>query len=308
MQQTFTLVIPIFAVIAMGWVTTRRKFIEPTGFAALNGFAYWVALPSLLFGSIAKMETRGLIDVALVYLSCCVAVYACAMALGALFFKRSFAQAAMFGLNSTYGNVIYFGTPLVSAAFGPQALAVILAIIAVHSGVLLPLTALLIEIGSRSQGNIRTAFQNTAINLLKNPIIMSILIGFAWRGTGLGLPSAVQNLLTLLGNAAAPLALFCLGAALPTTVGRSLISSEAVLAVIIKLAILPFTVGLVASKIGLSDLAWRVAVLTAAVPTGANAILLARRDASFSEASANIVVLATALSVLTIPMILGWVL
>jgi predicted permease len=52
----------------------------------------------------------------------------------------------VFALNATYGNVIYLGTPLVSAAFGPPGLSLILTIIAVHSGVLLPLAAVLIEI------------------------------------------------------------------------------------------------------------------------------------------------------------------
>jgi malonate transporter and related proteins len=73
------------------------------------------------------------------------------------------------------------------------------------------------------------------------------------------------------------------------------------------LVILPCFVGVVAWELGLPDLSWRVAILTAAVPTGANAILLARRKTNFSEASANTVLLATALSVLTITVILDWV-
>ena len=307
MQQTFALIIPIFIVIAMGWIAVRRKFVDPIGSAALNGFAYWVALPSLLLGSTVTMDTNGLIDVAGIYLGCCVAVYACAVTLGALILKRTVVQAAMFGLNSTYGNISYFGAPLVSAAFGLQALPVPLAIIALQSAVLLPLTAILVEIGSRSQGSIRTVVHNTALNLLKNPIIMSLLIGIAWRTTGLDLPLPVHNLLTLLGNAAAPLALFCLGAALPTAATKSVISPEVILAVIIKLIILPTGVGIIAAEAGLSGLSWRVVVLTAAVPTAANAILLARPETRFSEASANIVVLATSLSAVTVTAILSWV-
>jgi malonate transporter len=64
MQQTLSLVIPIFVVIAMGWIATHRAFIDPPGLAALNGFAYCVALPSLLFGAFANMDVNGLIDAA----------------------------------------------------------------------------------------------------------------------------------------------------------------------------------------------------------------------------------------------------
>lgn len=71
MLQTLGLVIPIFAVIAMGWLAIRRKMMEPNGAAALNSFAYWVALPALLFGSIAEIQTSKLIELAGIYLTCC---------------------------------------------------------------------------------------------------------------------------------------------------------------------------------------------------------------------------------------------
>jgi malonate transporter and related proteins len=306
MLQTFGLVIPIFAIIAMGWLAVRRNILEETGSAALTGFAYWVALPALLFGSIAEIEAKGLIDVAGIYLACCLAVFAFAIAASRVFLRCSLAEAAMFGLNSTYGNVIYLATPLVSAAFGVQGLTLILAIIAVHSGVLLPLAAVLIEIDSGKQGGIGVVVRNSAINLSKNPIIVSILLGFLWRLSGLGMPLALHNFFGLLGRAAVPLALFCLGTSLPTLAVGPSIMTEAAIASIMKLAVLPISVGLAAWIVGLPSLQWRVAVLTAAMPTGANAFLLARRATNFAEASATTVVLTTAVSVLTISVLLNW--
>ncbi len=202
MLQTFALVIPIFAIIVMGWLAIHRNILDQAGSAALTGFAYWVALPSLLFGSIAEIEAKGLMEVAGIYLACCLAVYGFAIAASRIFLRCSLAQAAMFGLNSTYGNVIYLATPLVSAAYGVQGLTLILAIIAVHSGVLLPLAAVLIEVGSGKQGGIGVVVRNSAINLSKNPIIMSILLGFMWRLSGLGMPLALHNFFGLLGRAA----------------------------------------------------------------------------------------------------------
>jgi len=306
MLQTFGLVIPIFAIIAMGWLAIHRNILDQAGSAALTGFAYWVALPSLLFGSIAEIEAKGLIDLAGIYLACCLAVYGCALAVSCFLLRCPLAQAAMFGLNSTYGNVIYLATPLVSAAFGTQGLTLILAIIAVHSGVLLPLAAVLIEVGSGKQGGIGVVVRNSAINLSKNPIIMSILLGFIWRLSGLDMPLALHNFFGLLGRAAAPLALFCLGTSLPPLARGSSSVREAAAGTIMKLAVLPLSVGLVAWAAGLPGLQWRVAVLTAAMPTGANAFLLARRATDYAEASATTVVLTTAISVLTITALLNW--
>ena len=156
MLQIVGLVVPIFAVILLGRLAVSRHILTPEGLEALNGFAYWLALPALLFGSIAESQSLEVIGIAGIYLACCIFVFAATMVLGWLVLDGSLAKSAVFGLNATYGNVIFLGTPLVAAFFGPQGVAQILAIIAFHSGVLLPLAAVFIELGSGRQGGVQT--------------------------------------------------------------------------------------------------------------------------------------------------------
>jgi malonate transporter len=307
MTQTFGLITPLFAVIAMGWLAVRLKWLDSPSLAGLVGFAYWVALPSLLFASIAELDPGGALAVAGIYLACCLVVYGLAVTASSLFLRRPLAQSAMFGLNATYGNVIYLATPLVSAAFGQPGLSLILVIIAVHSGVLLPLAAVLIELDSGKQGGAAVVIRNSILNVLRNPIMMSILLGFLWRLTGIAVPMPLHNLLTLLGRSASPLALFCLGATLPGISGGILVFREAILTTTLKLLILPIFIGAICWLARLPDLQWRVALLTAAMPTGANAFLLARRASDFAEASATAVVLSTGISILTITVLLNWI-
>jgi malonate transporter len=203
-------------------------------------------------------------------------VYALSMIVSTIIFRRPFAEASMFALNATYGNVVYFGIPLVTAAFEPASLPIILAIVAVHSAVLLPGTAILIEIGSESSTSHLKTAQRVATRLLQNAIVMSIIAGLAWRFMKLDLPLPLLNTFTFLGGAAAPLALFCLGASLPNAAITLLSSVEVVVGVIIKLILLPILIGVAGGQLGVEDAAWKVAVLTAAVPTGANANLMAR--------------------------------
>jgi predicted permease len=300
------LVVPLFVIIAMGWLAVRRSMLEPAGLSALTGFTYWAALPALLFGSIAEVDAPRLMDVAGVYLVCCVLIFIVSLFAGRLLLGASLAQTAVFSLNATYGNVIFLGTPLVSAVFGSQGVSLILTIIALHSGVLLPLAAVLIELGSGRQGGVRVVARNTSVGLLRNPIMMSILLGFLWRATGIPIPAPLHELFSLLGHAASPLALFCLGASLPPLTKEPQVVREAVFASLLKLTGLPLCVGAFSSLMGLSGLPWRVAVVTAAMPTGANAFLLARRATAFAEASAATVVIATATSVITITVLLTW--
>jgi malonate transporter and related proteins len=57
---------------------------------------------------------------------------------------------------------------------------------------------------------------------------------------------------------------------------------------------------------GLSGLPLTIAVIAAAMPTGANAFLLSRRAAGFVQASASAVVVTTVLSVATLSSLLLW--
>ena len=58
--------------------------------------------------------------------------------------------------------------------------------------------------------------------------------------------------------------------------------------------------------IGLMGLPMCQRLLAAGLPTGANAFLLARRFGTMMEASASTVVVSTALSVVTLTVLLGW--
>jgi malonate transporter len=306
MLQIIELVVPIFAVIAFGRIAVARRLLTPDGLAALNGFAYWLAMPALLFSSIAANRSPEVPGIAWIYLVCCLLVFAAAMLVGFLMLDRSLAKYAIFGLNASYGSVIFLGMPVVAAVFGPQGVTQIMPIIAFHSGVLLPLAAVLIELGSGRPGGLGVVLQRTGLSLLRNPIIMSIASGFLWRATGRPVPDPIHNLLATLGPAAAPLALFCMGASLPAVAIEVAHMREATLAAALKLTVLPLCVGWATWFFGMSGVPWHVAVVTAAMPTGANAFLLARRTTNFAAASASTVVMTTAISIISVTFLLTW--
>lgn len=305
MFDILSLLFPLFFLIGAGATAIRTKWISDEGSAALTGFTYWLALPALLIRSIVESQMTGVLEAAGAYLCACLALFAAALLLFFAFMGRSLTRAALFGLNATYGNVIFLATPLVGAMFGPAGIASVLAIIALHSGFLLPLAAVLAELGNPRRGGARVVIINSALGLLRNPVIVAIVLGFVCKATSFPIPEAVLRLLRLLGGAASPLALFCLGASLPIQrVGRAVIA-ETCLATAMKLAVLPVVVGLVSWRLGIGGLPWKVAVITASMPTGANAFLLTRRATDSTQASATTVLLTTVLSVASLTFVLG---
>jgi predicted permease len=153
--------------------------------------------------------------------------------------------------------------------------------------VLLPMAAVLIESGGRQAGS--TLIGNALKGVLRNPIVISIALGFMWHASRLPMPAPVHALLSLLAQAAPSLALFCVGASLPQA--ASGYDREAALAAVCKLAVLPAVIAVVAAAAGLSGLPVKVALVTAVMPTGANAFLVARRAPAFAESSARTVVI-----------------
>src|SRR5206468_2550174 len=75
------------------------------------------------------------------------------------------------------------------------------------------------------------------------------------------------------------------------------ISREAVLPILLKLFVLPPVIAGLAFAAGISGLPLTVAVIAAAMPTGANAFLVSRRAVGFLQASASTVVVTTIASV-----------
>src|SRR5262249_19723317 len=145
------------------------------------------------------------------------------------------AASAICALAAAWGNVGYMGVPLLIAAYGENhALASVLAVV-LDNLVLQSVTILLVEASlGAHKGGLRTVMRAVA----RNPLILAVLAGAAQVALGLRLPAAANGFLSLLGAAAAPSALFALGATLR---GATLASGLRLVAAIsaAKLLVLP---------------------------------------------------------------------
>lgn len=301
-MSLLTIILPVFATIGIGIAARRLSFLDAAAFRGLTDVVFYIAMPCLLFGTIVQSPAFDLVGIAAVYFAACLIVFAVAVLLGRLF-GVPLTNAAMLGLNSSYGNTVMMGIPVVVAAFGPQGLAPLLAIIALHSAILLPLAGVLIEIGSTGAQTPVAIVWGAIKGMFRNPVIMSILVAFVWRALAIPVPDAMHGFLKLMGGAGTPLALICLGGTLPRLNARA-INVETVIGTVLKIAALPTLVWIIGSAMQLPKLPLAVAVLTGGMPTGANAFLLARRDEKLLEMSAATVVATTALSVVTLSVLL----
>ncbi|MBC7800015.1 MAG: AEC family transporter [Gemmatimonadaceae bacterium] len=300
------IVAPIFALILMGAGARRFRLLDPAGLRGLHDLTFYLGIPALLFGAVVGTPALRILDVGLLYFAGCVLVFVAGVALARRTLGAGLAQASVLGLNCCYGNTVMMGVPMVAAAFGPDGVAILLPVIALHSILLLPMATMLIEADGHATRNPLRILWRTGPSLIRNPVIVAITLALLWRGVGIPVPDPLHRLLAMLGAAAPTLALFSLGASLPDFAAQGSLR-EAVLATVLKLLALPALVWAGAWAAGTPPLATAVLVLTAGAPTGANAFFLARRTGTLAAASAGAVVLSTALSVMTLSAILALV-
>jgi predicted permease len=299
-------ILPVFLVIAFGYAVARAGLIGADGVDGIMTFAQSFALPCLLFRSVATLDLSAAYDPGLM-----ASFYIGAFAgfaggfLGArLLFGRGLPDSVAIGFACLFSNSLLLGTAITERAYGPEALAGNFAIISVHAPLFYAFGITAMEL-ARSQGAglpVGQVSRQIGRAIIRQPLVIGILLGFAVNLTGLPLPVFVMGGVDMMARAAIPAALFGLGgvlvryrtegdaATIAWICGMSLVLHPAV------------TYGL-GRAFGLDTDALRSAVVTASMAPGVNAFMFASLYGVAMRVNASAVLVGTAASVVTV---WGW--
>ena len=291
---------PVVGLVVLGGTVVRIGVVDNAGVQGITNLVFWFLLPAFLFLSVYNNPVPNALGIIGLYFAVALPVFGMSILVSRLLLKLTIGQAAVFALNAVYGNSVMLGIPIVGTVWAGPGLNVLLAIVAVHSLILLPITSALVEIDDKP----RLGILSPVFSALKNPIISSIIAAVALRWIGFPIPRPIYRILELLSQRAPSISLICLGATLPP-LGRAAFQPYVIFASAIKLVGFPLVMAAVVIATGVPMPAAAVMVFTAALPTGANAFLLARRADTMIEASAATVVVATLLAVLTLSVALA---
>lgn len=303
MLSTLAVVLPIFALILVGWGARRFGVLGAGATSELTRFVVYLALPALLFDIIAHARWADIWQPGF--------VAAFGLGAGIVFLltlavrwrrSRPLADAAIDGLNAGYANTGFVGFPMALVALGRDALAPTLVATIITVCVLFGVAIVLIEIGVQSGGRRRDIAAKVGRSLLRNPLLVAPVLGALVPLSGLGVPAPVDSFLTLLGGAASPCALIALGLFLGEKrqrVPRD--TGAAALLVGFKLVLQPAVTWVLATSVfGLSPLLTHAAVLLAALPTGTGPFMLAELYRREAGVTSSVVLASTTASVVTI--------
>lgn len=300
MSDILLVVVPVFLVVAAGYLAAWRGIIAPEGIDGLMKFAQSIAVPMLLFRAISTLDLATVLDPRLLIAFYGGAVTGFVVGLtGARFlFGRTWDDAVAIGFVGLFSNSLLLGLPITERAYGPDALAANFAIIAFHAPFCYILGITVMEL-VRAQGTALAAIPGkVARAVLVNPLIIGVLLGFAVNLTGLWLPEPVTSALDLIARAGIPAALFGLGGVLLRYKPEG--DMRVILFIVgVSVMLHPTVVWFLGHALGLSIGDLRSAVITASVAPGVNAYLFADMYGRARRVAASAVLIGTACTLLS---------
>ncbi|WP_207476597.1 AEC family transporter [Arenibaculum pallidiluteum] len=308
MNQILEVVLPVFGLVLLGFAVGRPPLFGAGSARALGTFVFYLALPALLFRSMAQRGLPGRDELAFFatyYLALVVtAVPALVFMRGV--FREPLAEAATLTLGAIFSNLVLIGIPLAVPAFGQRGLPLVLLIVTCHAVTLIGSATVMVEMSRAGGGKPLAILGRTVLALLKNPIILAILAGTAWGATGIGLPVPLDRTISMLSAASVPCALFALGADLVGIRVRGLLGRTLAIVAIKQMA-LPCVVWLIGTYVfALPPFELGVAVVLGTLPVGLNVFIFAQRYGIHVGPVASAVLVSTAISALTTTMALLW--
>lgn len=221
MSDVFLNVLPIFVLILTGWLIVRLGYLKPAVGEALGDFVFRVAVPVLLFRTIAEADFKegSPWPLWVAYFSGVAVTWTIGHLAATLGFGRDARMGVLAGVSSAFANTVFIGLPLVSRLVGEDGIVALSILLSVHLPVMMIAGTVMMEraerqtTGAPGQG-IWKLMGGVARNLVRNPLVIGLAFGALFHLLGQPLGGPVKIVVDQLAGVAAPAALVSIGMAL----------------------------------------------------------------------------------------------
>jgi len=312
MLDVLRVTFPFFALVLCGYLAARKGFLPLQAIPGLNGFVLFFALPCMLFRFGASTPIAQLLDagVFFTYLLCASLMVAFTVSVS-LNPRIRWNDASLGALVAAFPNTGFMGVPLLVALLGPAAAGPAIVTIAVDMVFTTSLCIALSRLDAAGEHGAAVAARKALASVVRNPLPWAISLGAVFSWQNLALVGPVAKTVSLLGDAASPVALFTIGAVLARSQMLAHEREHGPLRLVdylpvtlIKLLVHPVLVFLAAAiamraGVAIEPLALTVMVLVAALPSASNVSMLAERFGADNGRIARIILVTTAAAFLT---------
>ncbi|WP_199611407.1 AEC family transporter [Flocculibacter collagenilyticus] len=326
-MHTVLLVAPLALICLLGFISVKVKLFDQTQTSGISKLCFTLLIPLFLFKSTYSADLNQNVSLGW-FLSFYLPVI---LVYGLVYIGYQWqlsrqttsqvqhsssinTRSAVSALTASYSNTVLISIPILIKLLNEEVAGLAFVLIAFHSAVLFTLTEMLATNRTRPTPTNASSNSSTAVSAIKkikmhsyqflrglnNPIVISISLGLIANILNFTFPKAMLQALTMMSQAAVPLALFSLGTSMYfLPLKGSWV--QAVLLSAIKLLALPFIVYLMAQYVfDLNNIQTLIVVLLTASPTGINAYLIAAKHQQQQAVSATTVIVSTAICLVSI--------
>ena len=289
--------LPIFLLIILGKVLKTTKIINDEFTKTADRYVFRIALPALLFSDLTENNVGSAFDGKYVLFCFSVTIFSIAVLWGLTEkFMKNEEQKGAFIQGSYRSSAAILGLAFINNMYDSVGMAALMIIGCVP---LYNIFAVIILTLKGDNGGKKPNMKETFINVMKNPILLSILIALPFALLNLHFPSFVNKAIGSVANTATPLALISIGASFE---GKKALKKmkPTLLASFIKLILL---VGLflpLAVFFGYRNQELMALLVMLGSPTTVSSYIMAKNTGNDGILTSSIIVLTTLLSSLTL--------
>src|SRR6478736_4837461 len=308
MNAVLNSALPIFALILTGFICGYFGVFDRTATDNLNRFAVYLALPSLMFVAMSKITPDQVRQLGFVGAFCggFSATFAVAFAISRARGRRV-ANASIEGLDAGYSNVGFMGIPMCLLVFGPESAPASIIATLFTACVLFLFAIVVIEIDLQKGDSFWSTGARVARTIFTSPLLIAPVAGLAIGLSGLSVPAPFVSFTTLLGGAASPAALVCIGLFLAQ---ERVVSHDAVsigILVALKLILQPAITALLAFYVFTMPPLWsHSAVILSALPIGSGPFTIAKLYGLEAGVTSGSILTSHVFAVLTVSLLVAW--
>jgi malonate transporter len=303
-EAIIDVVLPVFAIIAAGWLCGRLGLLGDDASQALNGFVYFAALPALFFGAMATVPLSQTFNLPYIldYMGTIVALGLITWLVGRRLFPGKGDVLGLQNMSALFANTGYMGIPLLLAAFGSVGKLPPIIATVVNGAIVMAFYIALVEYHQSDAQHRAKVFGDAALGVVKSPLVISAALGILWSGVGAPVPVFLAKFCEILGAAAPPSALFAMGLFL---VGKSFRGNlkEIGLLTALKLVVHPLLAWGMLLLLPLDDVWAKSLLVLTALPTGSLVFVLSSRYGVYTQRSTGVILASTLVSVATLSLL-----
>ncbi|MBO5373329.1 MAG: AEC family transporter [Lachnospiraceae bacterium] len=293
---------PVFLVMVIGWFLKQKGMLNDNFVTVANKFNFSVTLPFMVFRDLAAVDIYGTFDLKYV-LFCAIASSICFWVIWGLTkllmkdktMRGAFVQAS-FRSSAAVMGLAFIDNIYGSSAMGPMMIIGAVPLYNIYSVLVLTFEA---QTEEKDTSKIRQA----AVNIIKNPIIISIFLGVIAALLKLDFPVLVDKTIDNVAKMATPLALIAMGAGFK---GREALAKmkPTIAAAFVKLVAQAAIFVPIAASLGFTGEKMIGILVMLAAPTTPSCYIMAKNMHNDGDLTASVVVTTTLLAAFTLT---GWI-